>query len=1036
MCSTDTNLLDALPFNNLVNYDIELLFENSKTRIQKLMTDHRLTEYIKEQKLSNMLNSTDYTSCKYYDEEEFIKLGIANHLNVFSLNIRSLPKHGGELSNFINSLKHEFHVIILTEIGARNLSLAENLLPSHHSLKYVIPEKNLKGGVGIYMSKSITNFEIKTNITLEKTCDCTQCEFESLFIYFDYGGQKYVIAGVYRHPNGNVSHFASALDDALSKCDNNRTVIYAADSNINLINYEKSCTENFLTMMLDNKFLPYITLPTRITDTTATCIDHIFVKYPHKKSLSLDTDSGMLFCDVSDHLPCFISLKIPKFKKVRDRPFVRLFGEKNSVNFKTRMLEFNWELLYQNSTDLYSDFFTQTKIFFEKSFPLVTLSRKRSHDKPWITNGLKISIAKNHKLYRISITSSSDHNKKKYQTYNKLLRKCLHEAECLYYHNAFDDKKNSAMNAWKVLGPLINPSKHNKKSTINKIKENGRYFTDKKTISEILNKYFCNIGENLKSNIPNEADSDYKQYMPNSVVNSLNLRPIDSGEVLKEIKRLNPRKACGHDNIGNKILLMCPEVFAHNLTIIYNHYIEIGEYPAALKIAKVIPIYKEGEHALPCNYRPISLLSVFNKIFERLICKQLVHFLEKYKLLYLFQFGYRKLHNTTLALIELTDRIRSSIADGDIALGLFIDFTKAFDTVDHNILLYKLNHYGVRGHANNFFRSYLSNRSQFTVINGVESSIKKITCGVPQGSVLGPILFLIYVNDIHRCVTNCKTRLFADDTSLTICHKDPTELKNIATTQIKNLIKWCNSNKLTINFKKTKYIIFHTRNKYIPDSLQEIVIDGKVIKRVSTIKYLGLFIDELLTWREHVSYIHSSLLKYYGIFNHVKCFVDKKIIRKLYFSFIYSRIKYGIEVYGSCSKTQLHRLQVIQSGLLKILLRKDRRYDTNQLHSDLRILKIVDMYKMQLLMFTNTCLQTKSIPYFNSYFTQREVPYSLRRHGLDPDYANINVGYFSVKNICSRQWNDFPAELKEKSKQLNFRKHIARHYLSFYLQND
>ena len=168
----------------------------------------------------------------------------------------------------------------------------------------------------------------------------------------------------------------------------------------------------------------------------------------------------------------------------------------------------------------------------------------------------------------------------------------------------------------------------------------------KKAISETLNKYFCTIGENLKKNIPNQADNDFMQYMPERIVNSFYLRPVSHSEVLKEIKRLNPKKACGPDNIGNKILLMCPEVFSNNLTTIYNHYIEIGEYPDALKVARVIPIYKKGDHALPCNYRPISLLSVFNKVFERLICHQLVNFLELHQLLFIFQFGFRKLHST------------------------------------------------------------------------------------------------------------------------------------------------------------------------------------------------------------------------------------------------------------------------------------------------------------------------------------------------------------------------------------------------------
>ena len=177
---------------------------------------------------------------------------------------------------------------------------------------------------------------------------------------------------------------------------------------------------------------------------------------------------------------------------------------------------------------------------------------------------------------------------------------------------------------------------------------------------------------------------------------------------------------------------------------------------------------------------------------------------------------------------------------------------------------------------------------------------------------------------------------------------------------------------------------------------------------------------------------HKFYIQYYR----PSWILDKPIIiRKLYFSFVYSRIKYGIEVYGSCSKTQLHRLQVIQNGLLKILMKKNRRYDTNQLHLDLRILKIKDMYKMQMLIFLSTCQQKKSIPYFNSYFLQRTNPYPIRNRGLQPDFRRSNVGYFSVKNICSREWNNIPIQLKQKSTQLNFRKHIARHYLSFYSQN-
>ena len=281
-----------------------------------------------------------------------------------------------------------------------------------------------------------------------------------------------------------------------------------------------------------------------------------------------------------------------------------------------------------------------------------------------------------------------------------------------------------------------------------------------------------------------------------------------------------------------------------------------------------------------------------------------------------------------------------------------------------------------------------------------------------------------------------KTRLFADDTSLILFHKNQKELKTIAVNQIERLVRWCNSNKLTINFEKTYYILFRSKNKSIKPDLNEININGKAIKRVSSIKYLGVYIDELLTWREHVLFIHKSLVKYYGIFNHVKRFLNKKIIRKIYFAFVYSRIQYGIEIWGGCGKDLLHRIQVIQSGLLKMLLTKNRMYSTNQLHLEMRLLKVKDIYRMQLLLFMTKCLHGKSTQIFNSFFSVALRPYHLRNQGYETDYARTNVGYFSIKNNCIREWNNIPHQLKDKSMQLNFKKHIATHYLTYYRTND
>ena len=403
----------------------------------------------------------------------------------------------------------------------------------------------------------------------------------------------------------------------------------------------------------------------------------------------------------------------------------------------------------------------------------------------------KGSIAHNHRLYRQSIRCPSAQNINKYKLYNKTLKKCLKFSEISYYRKLFEANKKSALNMWKVLGPIINPNKRKRMTDISKLIVNGQVTQNAETIPKIMNKYFCNIGTNLQNNIPCHAPDAFRQYMPDRIINSFNLSPVSYDEVLKEIKKLNPKKAAGPDSIGGKVILLCPEIFAFNLTHIFNKYIELGKYPEAMKLAKVIPIYKKGDHSIPSNYRPISLLSTFNKIFEKLICKRLRHFLEVNNLLYEFQFGFRRLFSTTLSLVEITDSIRGLIDEGNYVLSLFVDFTKAFDTVDHEILLQKLNYYGIRGHANDFLRSYLSDRKQYTVVGNKSSEIENISCGVPQGSVLGPLLFLLYVNDLHKCIDDALTRLFADDTGLHMYNKNLQELLSFSKTQISKLFKQC-----------------------------------------------------------------------------------------------------------------------------------------------------------------------------------------------------------------------------------------------------
>ena len=408
---------------------------------------------------------------------------------------------------------------------------------------------------------------------------------------------------------------------------------------------------------------------------------------------------------------------------------------------------------------------------YNKSFPIVKLSRKRANDKPWITSGLKTSIKKKHLLYKKYLQNRSDENRLEYTTYNNDLRTIIRKTEIKYYKRVFNEKENGIKQMWKTLSAILNRNKSSKPKSINKLNMNGKNIYNDKDIADALNNYFANIGKNLSHQINNNNSRSFRNCLKNPVSEYIFIKPTNYKEVEKEFDQFKTMKT--------------------------------GVFPDLLKVAKVIPIYKDDEADLPKNYRPISFLSIFDKLLEKVVHTRVKSFLDKHPVLYKYQFGFRSKSSTTYALLDVSDYIYTSLDQGKYVFGVYIDLKKAFDTVSHKILLTKLEHYGIRGLALNWFSSYLSNRSQFVFINNVSSSIIS-TCnyGVPQGSLLGPLLFLLFINDIHEAIKCSTIKLFADDTNCFFSGYDFETLRETVVTEVCSLQQWINANKLTINSDK------------------------------------------------------------------------------------------------------------------------------------------------------------------------------------------------------------------------------------------
>ena len=972
-------------------------------------------------------------------EEEEVEINVIHHSPYYSLEtvpqvLKSSDNTFTILSLNVQSINAKFSQleILLAQLSDNNITIdsiciQETWLAPCDDLHDRISPFNLEGfdlfaqgysttshgGLFTYLNKKYQGSVVKqvSNSTI----------FEGLFIKAtsETLTEDLIIGNIYRPPHDNnnrdnVDAFVSELDPILEQLNKtNSGVLLAGDYNINLLQIkQKDHFGNFFDSMLNNSFYPKITLPTRFAKYSCSLLDNIFCKLTPKIS---ESKAGILLTNISDHLMTFLQVN---FKTKREKRPPKLVKQK--LNTKKANDAFIDDLTRQKIYDkldhsLESDpnhNYSILESIIEKSrelhFPdkLVKYNKRRHKDKKWITYGIINSINKRDRMYRE--LKCLPHNDMRYpilkhnlSIFNVIIKKSIKEAKAMYYRKLFDQYKHDIKKTWMSISEVLNRS-HRQRNPINSILINDNTVTDKTQIVKEFNEFFANIGPILASKIDTQHKKPYTSYLKTTISSRFYFTPVEQKDVDKAIKSLKPKTSYGHDHISTKSLKSLAPILLGSLTLIVNQSLITGIFPKKLKVAKVMPLHKKGDLFLMDNYRPVSLLTALSKVFEKVAHIQLYDYFKVNKLFYTNQYGFRDDHSTELATLELIDRVNEDLDNKKYPIAIYMDLSKAFDTLDHNIMLFKLQYYGVSGSALSWFQSYLTERYQYVEIDGVKSDLLPLTTGVPQGSILGPLLFLIYMNDIPNCSSLFKFILFADDTSLidtlnlSVSSHDKAVIDQL-NNELSKIYDWLAVNKLSLNVSKTKYMIFHYKNKEIPDDIT-ISINGIIVERVCTFNFLGVTIHENLSWKPHVEKVVNKVSKNIGILNRLKNYLPQYVLRIIYCSLIQSQLIYAILIWGfACG-----RLEKLQKKAIRIISGSRYNAHTEPLFKSLRLLKMNDLFQMNLLKFYYRLSHGTLPPYFNTFnlMNQSEIHSHNTRnsHRIAPNRTRTQIAQFSVRN--------------------------------------
>jgi len=812
-----------------------------------------------------------------------------------------------------------------------NIPFLETIQLENFNFIHKQRESGNGGGIGFYVKKGI-DFSIKSEFS-----PFTAKVFESLTLELPLKKGNLLISSVYRSPSSDIPTFLSNLDNHLINLSSHKTPAFVClDSNINTLKVNNLHPHfPYLQTIFENGFYQIINKATRFSNLSFTLIDHILTNF-HTPSINC----GVLITDVSDHLMTLTS--IPHFSpkpSSHKPPPTRTLTRAQILNLKNALSQFSWQNVLETNdvNESYENFWDTLSPLLDLYFPYKTPKFNKNFHKihSYMTSGLLTSRRNKAVLHKQSILQPTPENISYYKTFRNIYNKLIRASKKLYFENELYRARKNPKKTWSILKEALNINSSCEK--IQKLTVNGQSITDPTSIATHFNNFFENAGKSVARSIP-KSNVKPESFLPEITYPEFRLGSTSQTEIRDILKSFDPKTSNDMCGISMKLLKEISNEISHPLSHIFNLSLAQGVFPDKLKLSRVVPVHKNGKTDICDNFRPIALQSNISKILEKLVCTKLTNHLDLNKIIHPSQFGFQRFKNTEQNLIHFVNFISEALNNGDFCIGVFLDLKKAFDTVDHQILLMKLEYYGIKGLELNWFKSYLSNRSQVVDIDGHFSNPVDIDISVLQGSILGPILFNIFINDLpHQ--SSITTFLFADDTQGLMKGKNLPALITDLNKELTKWATWFRSNRLGVNVSKTKYIIFHNKGKVIDNGGLSVVFDNNEpsspfnpnlvtpLERIQSsnepssqyYKLLGILFDENLNFNYQISNLSSKLSKAIYFLNKTKNILPPKALKSLYFAYFHSHLLYCPIINSCTSHSNVQKIVKLQKKAIRIV---------------------------------------------------------------------------------------------------------------------